>query len=76
MGTEVFIGLVVVAVVDAIKALVPSVYGALTVLVAGVVGGVIGAVDTALGLPDVSIAVGAAAGLAAAGAVGVVKRVG
>lgn len=76
MSTEVFIGLVVVAVVDAIKSLVPQIKGALTVLLAGVVGGVCAAVDVSAGLPDVSVAVGIGAGLAAAGGVGALRRVG
>jgi len=76
MSTEVFIGLVVVAVVDAIKSLAPQIKGALTVLLAGVVGGVLAAVDVSLGLPDVTVALGVGAGLAAAGGVGVVRRFG
>lgn len=76
MSTEVFIGLVVVAVVDAIKSLVPSIRGAVTVLLAGVVGGVCAALDVRAGLPDVAVYVGVAAGLAAAGGVGIARRIG
>lgn len=81
MSTEVVIGLVTVALVDAIKDQWPTVKGKVTVLVAGVVGGLLALVSQGLaeqttGLGEVTIAVGVAAGLAAAGSVGIAKRVG
>lgn len=81
MSTEIFIGLVTVAVVDAIKDQWPQVKGKVTVLVAGVVGGLLALVtqliaESTSGLPEVHIALGVAAGLAAAGGVGIAKRVG
>lgn len=72
----VFIGTVVIALVDAIKDLAPKVTGAITVLVAGLVGGLIALVDKEIGVFDITFAAGVLAGLAAAGAVGVAKRVG
>lgn len=72
----VFIGAVVVAVVDAIKALVPQVTGAVTVLVAGLIGAILSVFDVHIGLEDLTVAAGVMAGLAAAGAVGVAKRIG
>lgn len=72
----VFIGAVVVAVVDAIKSRVPQVTGEITVLVAGLVGGTIALVDKYIGVTDITFAAGVLAGLAAAGAVGVAKRIG
>lgn len=72
----VFIGAVVVAIVDAIKSQVPNVQGALTVLVAGLVGGLLALVDVHVGMEDLTVAAGVLAGLAAAGAVGVAKRIG
>lgn len=75
MDGVIFIGAVVVALVDAIKALVPSVHGAVTVVVAGLIGGILGALGSSIGLVDVSLATGVMAGFAASGAVGVAKRV-
>jgi uncharacterized membrane protein YczE len=81
MSAEIFIGLVTVAVVDAAKDQWPKIKGKVTVLVAGVAGGLLALLTQVLaekttGLPSVSIAVGVAAGLAAAGTVGIAKRVG
>lgn len=72
----VFIGAVVVALTDAIKDLAPGVRGAVTVLVAGLLGALIAVIDTHIGVADLSVAEGVLAGLAAAGAVGVAKRIG
>lgn len=72
----VFIGAVVVAIVDAIKSLSPQVQGAITVLVAGLVGGLIALIDTHIGVVDLTVAAGVLAGLASAGVVGVAKRIG
>lgn len=75
--TEVLIGAVVVALVDAIKDLAPRVKGVITVLVAAIVGGLIAALDQELGFQtDLSVAEGVLVGLAAAGTVGVAKRIG
>lgn len=76
MDSVVFIGLIVVAVVDAVKDLAPKVQGSVTVLVAGLVGLLVAAVDTHIGLNDIPLAVGFATGLAAAGGVGIAKRIG
>lgn len=81
MSTEVLIGAVTVAIVDAIKDQWPTVKGKVTVLVAGIVGGLLALLTQATdasstGLEEVTIAVGVVAGLAAAGTVGVAKRIG
>lgn len=76
MDGVVFVGAVVVAVVDAVKSLVPGVQGAVTVLVAGLVGLLVSVVDVELGIASLTAAEGIMAGLAAAGVVGVAKRVG
>lgn len=80
MGTEIFIGLVTVAVVEALKDQWPTIKGKVTVLVAGVVGGLLAALTQVLaesvtGLPEVAIALGVAAGLGAAGTVTIAKKV-
>jgi hypothetical protein len=71
----VFIGAVVIALVDAIKSLAPGVHGAISVLVAGLVGGALALVDIHIGVADLTVAAGVMAGLAAAGAISVAKRV-
>lgn len=71
------VGLVVVAVVDAVKSLAPKVHGFVTVLVAALIGAVWALVDAQLGfVPDLSVAQGISAGLVASGVVGVAKRIG
>lgn len=77
MENIVFIGAVVVAVVDAVKSLVPEIKGAVTVVLAGLIGGLISLVDLDIGLlENMSFAGGVMAGLASAGTVGVVRRFG
>lgn len=78
MDGVVFVGLVTVALVDAVKDTFPNVHGKWTVLAAGLVGGLIALLsgEVALGITELTFAEGVAAGLGAAGAVGVAKRVG
>lgn len=76
MDGIVFVGAVVVAVVDAVKSLFPDVKGAFTVLAAAVVGALLSLVDVELGITNLTVAEGVMAGLAASGAVSVAKRVG
>lgn len=71
------VGLIVVAVVDAIKDLAPKVHGFVTILVAAGVGALWALVDGGFGfVPDLTVAQGISAGLAAAGTVGIAKRIG
>lgn len=71
-----FISPVVVAVVDAVKSLVPKVTGALTILVAGAIGALIAVVDVHIGVSDFTIAQGILGGLSAAGLIGGLKKIG
>lgn len=73
---SIFIGAIVVALIDAIKDLAPRVTGAVTVLVAGLVGGLIALVDKEIGVFDITFAAGVLIGLAAAGTVGVARKIG
>ena len=70
-----FIGLVIVAVTEVIKRLVPQVSGVLTILVSVAVGIVVALVDTAIGVVDMTVAEGIMAGLAASGTVSVARAV-
>lgn len=70
-----FIGLVIIAVTEAIKRLAPQVQGLLTMLVSVGVGIVVALIDVYIGVGDMSIAQGIVAGLAASGTVSVAKAV-
>lgn len=70
-----FIGTVIVALTEAIRLLVPSVNGAVTILVAALVGLAVALVDTQIGVADISVALGILTGLSAAGVVTVAKKV-
>lgn len=76
LSSIVIVGLIVVGVVDAIKDLAPKVNGFVTVLVAALVGLLWALIDGHLGfVPDLTIAQGISAGLSAAGAVGIAKKI-
>lgn len=76
LSSVVIVGLIVVGVVDAIKALSPKVTGAITVLVAALVGMLWALVDGQLGfVPDLNVAQGISAGLVASGAAGLAKKI-
>lgn len=64
----VFIGAVIIAVTQAVKYLAPNVNGAITILIAVCVGIIIAAIDTSIGVANITIAQGI---LTALGAVGV-----
>lgn len=55
VGTAAFIGLVVIAVTQQIKFLSPQVTGVVTAIVAIAIGALIGLLDQAIGLPDVTV---------------------
>lgn len=75
MDAAVFIGTVIVAIVEVIKAFAPKIGGWVTIVVAGLVGLIVALVDVNIGLPDVSIASGIMIGLSAAGVVATAKKV-
>lgn len=76
LSSIVIVGLIVVGVVDAIKDLAPKVNGFVTVLVAALVGLLWALIDGHLGfVPDLTMAQGISAGLSAAGAVGIAKKI-
>lgn len=62
-----FIGAVIIAVTQAIKFVIPKVNGAVTIVVAGLLGLLVALIDTHIGVADVSVAQGILTGLAAAG---------
>lgn len=76
MDSIVFIGAVTVAVVAAIKSVFPQITGAVTVVLAGIIGGLLAALAPHLGLDTVTIAAGVMAGLAGSGTHQIAKQVG
>lgn len=70
-----FIGTVVVAVVEVIKYLAPGVRGAVTILVSALVGLIVSLVDVYIGVPDITPAFGILTGLGAAGVTAVAAKV-
>lgn len=62
-----FIPLIIVAITQLIKKLLPSVEGWLTIIVALSVGALIGAIDTHIGVSNVTVAQGVVYGLGAIG---------
>lgn len=76
VDSVVLIGLVVVALTDALKDLSPKVKGWVTVLAAALIGVLIALVDEEIGATNLSVAQGLMAGLGGAGVVGVAKKVG
>jgi hypothetical protein len=72
----VFIGLVIAGITEAIRLEVPKVNGAVTIAAAALIGLLVAALDVQLGLPNITLAQGISAGLAASGTVAIAKRVG
>lgn len=72
----VFIGAVIIAVTQAIKFLAPNVSGAITILIAALLGLLVALVDTNIGVVDMTVAQGILTGLAAAGVHTVARQVG
>jgi uncharacterized membrane protein len=67
IDANLFIGAVIVALVQAIKEVFPGVQGAITTIVAALVGALIALLAPHIGVVSVSIAMGVLDGLAAAG---------
>ena len=67
VDSTVFIGAMIIAIVEAIKAIVPGISGAITTVVAIVVGALVAVFATHIGLGAVSVAQGILTALAAVG---------
>lgn len=72
----VFIGAIIIALTQAIKYVAPKVNGAVTILVAVLVGALVGVIDQEIGVTDVTVAQGVMVGLAAVGVVTTASRIG
>lgn len=70
-----FIGAAIIGVTEFIKALSPKVSGALTIVVAVVVGLVVALIDTQIGVQDISIAQGIMTALGSVGVVTVANKI-
>lgn len=75
VDSTLFIGTIIVAVVQFIKYFVPLIAGAVTIVVAALIGLLVAMLDTSIGLTDVTIAQGILIGLSAAGVVAVAAKV-
>jgi hypothetical protein len=67
VDSVVFIGLVIIAVTQAVKIVVPKINGAVTIIVAVLVGAAVALLDTHIGVADVTVAQGVMIALAAVG---------
>lgn len=67
IAADLFIGAIVVAIVEAIKTVFPQVSGAITTLFAMLVGALVAVIAPHIGIATISVAVGMLDGLAAAG---------
>lgn len=71
-----FIGTLIVAIVELIKYYAPTVKGPYTIVVAAVVGIGVALLDTHIGVQDITVAQGILIGLSSSGAVAVAAKVG
>lgn len=77
ISATVFIGAVIVGFTELLKRLNAKDWtGAVIIVVAAVVGALVGVLDVHIGLTDITVAQGALAGLAASGAYQVAKQIG
>lgn len=76
MDSAIFIGAAIIAATQAVKTVFPQVSGAVTILVAAVLGGLVGAVDIHIGLANITVAQGILTGLAAVGVHTTAKQIG
>lgn len=77
MESTIFIAAVIAGATEAVKNLFPQqVYGIVTIMVALLVGAGVGAVDTSIGLMDITIAQGIMFALGTIGTVTVANKVG
>lgn len=70
-----FIGAAIIAVTEAIKHLVPTVNGAVTIGVSVLVGVLVALLDTEIGVQNLTVAQGIMTALASSGVVTVAKKV-
>lgn len=75
VDSTIFIGTVIIAVVQIIKYFVPAVAGVVTILVAAIVGGIVGIIDTSIGVTNITVAQGILIGLGSAGVVYTAGRI-
>lgn len=71
-----FIGLIIIAITQAIKTWIPQVSGGITILVAIIVGVVVALLDTHIGLADISVVNGVTIALGAVGVHTTVSQIG
>ena len=72
-----FIGAIVISITEFIKRITDKDYrGALLIVLAAIVGAIVGLLDTHIGVIDISVAQGVLTGLAAAGAYRVSQNIG
>jgi hypothetical protein len=71
-----FIGAIVIALTQVVKILAPKVSGALTIIVAGILGGVVAAIAPHIGVEPITVAQGILTGLGAAGVHTVAGQIG
>jgi hypothetical protein len=76
MDATVFIPLIIIALVQLVKYIVPNINGAVTILIAMAVGLLVGFFDQFIGVTDVSPAAGIALGLGAVGITTVAQKLG
>lgn len=76
IDSTVFIGAMIIAIVEAIKAVVPGVSGAVTTAVAVLVGALVAVFAPHIGIAPISVAQGILTGLASAGVHTVASAVG
>lgn len=67
IDSVVFIGAAIIAATQVLKLLVPAVNGAVTIVVAALLGALVGGIDIHIGLDNISVAQGVLTGLAAVG---------
>jgi hypothetical protein len=67
IDSVVFITALIAACTEGVKILVPQISGVLTIVVAAVIGGLVGVCDTSIGIANISVAQGILTGLAAVG---------
>lgn len=76
IDSVVFIGAGIIAVTQAIKFVAPKVNGAVTILVAVLVGILVALLDTNIGIADITVAQGILTALAAVGVHTTVSKIG
>lgn len=76
IDSAVFIGAIIIAATQAIKYVAPKVNGAVTIIIAALLGALVGLIDTHVGIADVTVAQGVMTALAAVGVTTVAGKIG